>query len=59
MKTETTVVFMVEDNGVGLKTSSKKGMGLQNIKSRIDIVKGSINFNSEEVGTLTTIKIPL
>jgi signal transduction histidine kinase len=59
IKTEQDVIFMLEDNGKGLKNASKEGMGLQNIKSRIDIIKGSVNFNSEEIGTLTTIKIPL
>lgn len=59
MKTETAIVFMVEDNGKGFSKTSKKGIGLQNIKSRIDMIKGSVNFNSENTGTLTTIKIPL
>jgi signal transduction histidine kinase len=59
IKTEQDVVFMLEDDGKGFSKTSKKGIGLQNIKSRIDIVKGSVNFNSEQTGTLTTIKIPL
>lgn len=61
MKTENTIIFMVEDNGKGFAASRLKnsGIGLKNIKSRINIVKGSINFDSEHTGTLTTIKIPL
>ena len=59
LKIETAIIFMVEDNGKGFSSTQKTGLGLQNIKSRIDIIKGSVNFNSENTGTLTTIKIPL
>jgi signal transduction histidine kinase len=59
IKTENSIVFMVEDNGTGFSSTQKTGLGLRNIKSRIDIIKGSVNFNSETTGTLTTIKIPL
>lgn len=59
MKTKNQILFLVEDNGVGFQAKSKKGIGLKNIQSRIDMIKGSVNFNSENSGTLTTVKIPV
>ena len=58
-KTENEVIYMVEDNGTGFVSDKKEGIGLKNIKSRIDLIKGIVNFNSEKTGALTTIKIPL
>ncbi|MFK8060933.1 MAG: sensor histidine kinase [Polaribacter sp.] len=58
-KTETDIVYMLEDNGTGFSSTKKEGIGLKNIKSRIDLIKGFVNINSENSGTLTTIKIPL
>ncbi|WP_159948790.1 tetratricopeptide repeat-containing sensor histidine kinase [Polaribacter septentrionalilitoris] len=56
-----TVILIVEDNGVGFaKEKNKKGIGLLNISSRLDIVNGNVNFEpSPKSGTLVTIKIPL
>ena len=59
MKTNNQILYLVEDNGVGFQSSTSKGIGLKNIQSRIDLIKGSILFDSENKGTLTTIKIPL
>mgnify|MGYP000566098013 CR=1 FL=1 len=59
MKVKGQILYLVEDNGVGFQSKNKKGIGLKNIRSRIDLVKGSVNFDSENSGTLTTIKIPL
>lgn len=54
------LILMVEDNGVGMQNKNKKGHGVLNIKSRIDMVKGTINFQpSEESGTSAIIKVPL
>jgi signal transduction histidine kinase len=60
-KANNTVILIVEDNGVGiLSQKNKKGIGLLNITSRLDLVKGSVNFEpSPKSGTLVTIKIPL
>ncbi|PWG04601.1 sensor histidine kinase [Polaribacter aquimarinus] len=56
-----TIILIVEDNGVGFaKGKSKKGIGLLNISSRLDMVNGDVNFEpSPKSGTLVTIKIPL
>ncbi len=56
-----TIILIVEDNGVGISSNkNKKGIGLLNITSRLDIVNGDVNFaSSPKSGTLVTIKIPL
>ena len=55
-----TIILIVEDNGVGFaKEKNKKGIGLLNITSRLDMVNGNVNFEpSPKSGTLVTIKIP-
>jgi signal transduction histidine kinase len=55
------VILIVEDNGKGIApTREEKGIGLLNIHSRLDTVKGKVNFEpSPNSGTLVTIKIPL
>ena len=51
---------MIEDNGVGMQNKSKKGHGVLNIKSRVDMVNGTINYQpSPETGTTAIIKVPL
>lgn len=60
-KTNNTVILIVEDNGVGfVPQKSKKGIGLLNISSRLDLVNGEVSFEpSPKNGTLVTIKIPV
>nr|WP_299339730.1 sensor histidine kinase [Allomuricauda sp.] len=54
------VNLMVEDNGVGMKSDSKKGMGLANITSRVEHLKGTLNIDSVMGrGTTMNIQIPL
>ncbi len=55
------LVLIVEDNGTGFNSTTKKsGIGLMNISSRLDTVKGHVNFEpSPESGTLATIKVPI
>ncbi|MFY0627766.1 MAG: hypothetical protein JXR07_15820 [Reichenbachiella sp.] len=55
------VNLIVEDNGIGMDEGDfSAGIGLQNIKSRLDPLNGSVNFEqSPQKGTLVTIKIPL
>ncbi|WP_298884195.1 ATP-binding protein [uncultured Polaribacter sp.] len=59
-KKENNLVFFVEDNGIGMQNKSKKGHGVLNIKSRIDMIKGSINYQpSTNSGTTAIITIPV
>ena len=54
------VMFVVEDNGTGIKKEKKTGIGLLNIRSRLATLHGSVNFEpSENSGTLVTVKIPV
>ncbi len=56
-----TIVLIVEDNGIGIANeNNKKGIGLLNISSRLDMVNGTVDFEpSPKSGTLVTIKIPV
>lgn len=53
----------IEDNGKGFDSKTilgKEGIGLQNIKSRISYLKGSIEYDSSPGrGTVVLIEIPL
>lgn len=55
------LVFMVEDNGVGLSNEkASKGIGLMNMQNRVSSLNGNINFDSEQNKfTMVTVKIPL
>lgn len=50
-----------EDNGVGFNSSTiKKGIGLNSLNSRIEMVKGSLEFDATESnGTTAYIRIPV
>lgn len=60
-KNNNAVILIVEDNGIGFSPKDKKkGIGLLNIASRLDMVKGDVNFEpSPNSGTLVTVNIPL
>lgn len=52
--------IIVEDNGIGFQSgTSTAGIGLRNIKSRVEFLKGKINIDSNQYGTTTIIEIPL
>ena len=54
-------MLIVEDNGKGFDASNNaNGIGLLNIKSRLNTVNGEVNYEpSPESGTVATIRIPL
>lgn len=55
------VSLIVEDNGKGIPTdvSSKKGMGLESLKNRIQYLKGKIDFRNEvDKGLSVLIEFP-
>jgi two-component system, NarL family, sensor kinase len=53
----------VEDNGRGFDTNYKQnfeGIGLKNIRSRVDFLKGTVDFDSSPgKGTLVAIHVPV
>ena len=54
------LLLFVEDNGKGMKNDASNGHGLLNIKSRLDMVKGTVNYEpSPSSGTSATISIPV
>ncbi len=55
------LVFQIKDDGVGFDTTkTQKGIGLKNIKSRIEKLQGRLNISSEkDKGTLIDIQIPI
>jgi signal transduction histidine kinase len=55
------VTLLVEDNGKGFEqATSSTGIGMSNIKSRINMVQGELKYESSlESGTVTIVRIPL
>ncbi|WP_258100304.1 tetratricopeptide repeat-containing sensor histidine kinase [Marinoscillum pacificum] len=54
------LLLFVEDNGKGMNNDASNGHGLLNIKSRLDMVKGTVNYEpSPSSGTSATISIPV
>lgn len=53
--------LIVEDDGKGFDLAKvEKGIGLSNINTRLQLIRGTLNITSEAgSGTLSTIKIPL
>lgn len=54
------LILIVEDNGQGIKTKSKDGIGLSNIKSRLSTLDGKVDYSSgAESGTVATVVVPV
>jgi two-component system, NarL family, sensor kinase len=63
IRNENELTMMIEDDGKGFDTTKMadfKGIGLKNIISRVDFLKGKVNFDSSpNSGTTVIIEIPL
>ena len=59
VKNGSELILWVEDNGRGFDQDSKNsGIGLTNIKSRLELIEGKLNIETAAgQGTITTIKI--
>ncbi|MET7259268.1 tetratricopeptide repeat-containing sensor histidine kinase [Dyadobacter jiangsuensis] len=54
-----TIVLVVSDNGTGMIEPSRQGVGLRNIKSRVESLHGKIQIHSEDQnGIRVQIEIP-
>ncbi len=55
------VEILISDNGIGFsKSDYKKGIGIRNIKSRIKIIKGKVEFqHTKSQGTKIKLLIPI
>ncbi len=57
---EENLMLIIEDNGTGISLSeSNLGIGLKNIKSRVEFLGGILNIDGNKKGTSTIIEIPL
>ncbi len=60
---EELISIMIEDNGKGFNVTDalkKEGIGLQNIRSRVQYLKGTVEWSSSDTkGTLVAIHIPV
>ena len=52
------LALMVEDNGKGFSKSSTGGIGLKNIRARVNYLNGILNIDSNTNGTTTMIQLP-
>jgi signal transduction histidine kinase len=55
---ETGIEIMIEDNGKGFDANVVSGLGLKSINTRVNILEGSMNIDSNIRGTTILIKIP-
>jgi signal transduction histidine kinase len=60
-KEDNTIKLYIEDDGVGFDSNKKaKGIGLENMQSRVDAVEGTFDIKSKiNKGTKTYVTIPL
>jgi signal transduction histidine kinase len=57
------IIATIEDNGKGFDTTDKEkfdGIGLKNIRTRVEYLKGTVDFDSSpNKGTLVALHVPL
>jgi signal transduction histidine kinase len=54
------IQLLLKDNGKGFEAKNgKKGIGLKNLKERVEEIHGSFHVETSEQGTKTTIRIPI
>lgn len=55
---EKLTTLMAEDNGRGFPVKTSAGMGLKNVRSRVNFLNGTLNIDSRPGSTTITIEIP-
>lgn len=55
-----TLIVMLEDDGIGFNaTKVQDGLGLKNVKSRVNFLNGKMTTDSNHLGTTFIIEIPI
>ncbi len=53
------LVLLVEDNGTGMATEKKAGIGISNLKTRLQLLDGSLQYESTaSEGTTAIVRVP-
>jgi signal transduction histidine kinase len=55
---ENQLTLVIEDNGKGINGNSNSGIGLKNVRLRVNFLSGSTNIDSGKNGTTIMIQIP-
>ena len=55
---ENQLTLVVEDNGKGINGNSNSGIGLKNVRLRVNFLNGSTDIDSGKNGTTIMIQIP-
>lgn len=54
------ILLLVEDNGKGMPDGQNKGIGISNLKSRVQLLDGNLQYDSSEnEGTTAIIRVPV
>jgi signal transduction histidine kinase len=60
LKMKDKLTLLVEDNGKGLSDEKSNGHGQMNIRNRLDLIKGTVNYESSpESGFVAVISVPV
>ena len=60
LKMKDKLTLLVEDNGKGLSDEKSNGHGQMNIRNRLDLIKGTVNYESSpESGLVAVISVPV
>ena len=59
LRKDNAIVLRIEDDGIGMEVNKvKKGIGLKNIRSRVEQMKGILKVDSKKgIGTIITVQI--
>ena len=54
------ILLLVEDNGKGMTDEKKNGIGISNLKSRVQLLDGNLQYDSsEKEGTTAIVRVPI
>ena len=54
------ILLMVEDNGIGMTDEKRHGIGISNLKSRVQLLDGNLQYDSSDTeGTTAIVRVPV